>query len=1370
MVLSNIQVLLEVKYGTVIRRWLSSAIVPLGENPSTFNISGEAVIAKYETKTRSSKYAFSTSSDDIIGKVCVCGSFDTRSADEAVEYASDYGAQALLVRNEPDIGVTIPTMLMSDEQFKYIEDHPRATISAVYISGSYTSIDATLRIQKMSSEMSTESSNQSIQLKRKMFVPTTMLNNTISDLDFRTIIQAHPFRTDKIISDLGEDVSGKICLFETIHSGDADRAIQLATEHGASALILCCKDSPDWSNLTIPSLTIGKDDFEELKRTGLLSKDLGVTISYGEVDTVIEQRKDPPSSIPLDRHQTQESQQERDPPESTSFSARVINYAKKAFLGYSPKSKEEFKAIISKGTSWSYDGPGSSSFREAMSILDRIRKVDSSDDQEKELKVLIQTVHEMTQRIEFVGDVLVLLFCAHILSVKESMRIRLPTFELFNAMIVIMNRIIIDPEVSPPKNNNDRQVLDRCMIQLVQHIANQQSRISNHTTFVVNALWIRVYICDELRDGIWKDLGRVTSLKYIESHKETILQFMEPHKFNTVVLTSIPSDLIDICIFFQETKVPILPSALQKLKELYERNKLTREMWKSKIDDTRELTMLDLIGRLSVRGKGEIAKQVIIRSVIDRASFGSTNSFQELFIIYSSLKTSHKNYDMVCDVIKESICTSLESRLRSCPTPEDVSSIFQSALCYLLMNKKCWGSLMAFAKASHKEESNFELFGHIYLFICQMEHEDQLAYVNELINTICHCIKSTKRSKDAYAVAAFQVASKWRDIFSSPEEQTLSIRPHLGKLIISETGIASTLRRDPSMLYDIPSFQIDNDGNSLLDILVCELVQDLNAQCSKIEDAVSLCNGINSVHAQESSLGKVASDSILKSFASWNPTSLCELLEVDGSTLVQAYTLLSSLSHGDVEKGIEFSNKIKSIVLRWKSSYNNDDCDEVQLGIISRALTEEKRKALENVSEVDFPTKTEIKKKISSIKNIIEEIRSLLTIHSLKDEAPISHSILDLATAYRVNTNDGSLFSELISTFFCGIDPIISLASLNESKDIVASFLKEHERELQAAVHFLSNKSVLFEHQVGTWTSIQFTEELSGKISSALDYFQELFSSSVTFSVIELAAQVITEENVCAENELRVISSFQPLSIDDNDWLLCIFRSIAMAQMLSPLNKFIDCCKTHRFMFVTSDDNFTELANICETLLSEKAGLLDLNECNNIGQRIADILVPHSKSLDLEDRFKSCLPTLHFFDALRFCSSVFSMAKERMWFGEEGLKTFYKEWTNVSNVFKSGQLFENELLDRLEPTIRIISAVGGELNCSSVESLIHTLQHNRDIDKLDEMRLVQANICKVQVGTILPVMMFCLLCFSTHQTCCNLFRLGLTGLVRRRLR
>ena len=286
---------------------------------------------------------------------------------------------------------------MSQEHFRYFKDLPAAIISAVYISGSYEVIDVALTIQRMSTEP-----DRPFQWKSKMYVPTSMIEKTVSGLEFKMLIGA-PFYRDgrsKCIASFvsSQEMSGKICLVDVIYPGDSDRAVELATECGASALFIYGNWGPGWSKLTLPAIAIDGKQHEALKKAGLGSGDLCVTISYDKDSTFAEDiklsssqprsRVDPPSHPPPQRPR-QQAKREPNEPKGNWGIFSWVGKASKASFGYTPKSKEEFDAIVRDGTSWSYDGPNPASFRNAMHILDRVRNLGSPDEQRDEVALLI---------------------------------------------------------------------------------------------------------------------------------------------------------------------------------------------------------------------------------------------------------------------------------------------------------------------------------------------------------------------------------------------------------------------------------------------------------------------------------------------------------------------------------------------------------------------------------------------------------------------------------------------------------------------------------------------------------------------------------------------------------------------------------------------------------------------------------------------------------------------------------------------------------------------------------------------------------------------------------------------------------------------
>eukprot|EP00804_Cyclotella_cryptica_P028784 CCRYP_018738-RA/>CCRYP_018738-RA protein AED:0.47 eAED:0.47 QI:153/1/0.66/1/0/0/3/0/353 len=351
---SHIQVRIEIEHGSVVKRWLSTAVAPPDQKrmPS-IRVAGETFILESEGKTRSKTYSFSASSE-ASGKILVYDSFDQRSAEEALLFAKKVGAQALFATHQPNAAVTIPTILMSQKYFEFIKSLPSSSsVSVVSLCGSVKDIDVTLKAQHVSTE------RKAFVWKSKMFVPTSILDETTSNLTFGIMMDATRFifrdANEKI--DAGDDrFSGKVCLFTNLRPGDANRAVRIAMEHGAKALIICGRETPELSDIALPVIAnIDRDQLLHLEKAGFMtfSSDLGLSISYGEPGEVTANQKsdqssiksagkvDPPSGSPPRNHQPQ-----GDPPGSQGYVSTFIGHAWKAGSGVVKAGSEAVKKVF----------------------------------------------------------------------------------------------------------------------------------------------------------------------------------------------------------------------------------------------------------------------------------------------------------------------------------------------------------------------------------------------------------------------------------------------------------------------------------------------------------------------------------------------------------------------------------------------------------------------------------------------------------------------------------------------------------------------------------------------------------------------------------------------------------------------------------------------------------------------------------------------------------------------------------------------------------------------------------------------------------------------------------------------------------------
>lgn len=893
--------------------------------------------------------------------------------------------------------------------------------------------------------------------------------------------------------------------------------------------------------------------------------------------------------------------------------------------------------------------------------------------------------------------------------------------------------MIIDKEEFKVKLGfQDRKKIDERILYLTTRLSHQPSNTSSHSRFVLNAIWIRSFICGDFDGKPWEDLWKVTSLKYIESQEEVILSFMEPVHFNSLLVTSVArdSDLPDLCKLFgrrvaRNEAIHIHPKALARLQTMYEKHRSAPGVWQGMFGELKEVTILNVIEKFVVK---KDSKRGIIKRVIEGASFESVRSYDSIKAIFHSLSCQHDIYGMAKKQIEKSVTDSLSYIRRNHPTLKDVSDLIKSSIGWALDNKEGWSALMRFLQRNNVLKRDYvaltELFADIYdvLLRGSRHFNDRKTEYERVI------VESVQSAKDKFALAAafFQIAIERQDIFTGPDE---SLCPQIAKIIIDQTGLASIVRTSPEKMLEIPSFELNAGSNEIFSqCLAGEFIKTLTMQCSNINLAVEFCTSASFIDSNL--VTDIASDILINSFSNWQPSNLQDLLEVEAVTLEQVYKL--SIRYSQEGSAPFYAQKLKTIVSRWAMQYARDGQDADQLSTVMSYWTKDKRDALVAIGGESFPTKDELEKKILEIDNVIQTIRSKLVFHAKKNGSVTEVSIRDLAAAYRVDTSSDTALSKL-TAFFDVQTPTRPLSYLHSEHDRVDTLVTKHARELHAAAYFLSNKSSLFQSGIGSWAQISFDDFLSAT-STCLDKLEMLLSPAALLPQISEAAQVILQAKVNVEQELEVIKSFEHIAIDGSIPSSYLQHSMTIATMAGPIRSFIDCCTAYQFLFTTADALFAELTCISDQLNEDESIEMNVSKCYEVGCRIADILAPDTDSLNLSDRLNGLKFAFNFLDALRFCSGTFQVAKERMWFGEDGLQTFYKEYSNVSNMFTSNQeSYESEILDRLEPTIRVVSTIGGALTCTSVAAFLSTLKSHDDIGKVEEMRLVQSNICKIQV-------------------------------------
>jgi hypothetical protein len=204
------------------------------------------------------------------------------------------------------------------------------------------------------------------------------------------------------------------------------------------------------------------------------------------------------------------------------------------------------------------------------------------------------------------------------------------------------------------------------------------------------------------------------------------------------------------------------------------------------------------------------------------------------------------------------------------------------------------------------------------------------------------------------------------------------------------------------------------------------------------------------------------------------------------------------------------------------------------------------------------------------------------------------------------------------------------------------------------------------------------------------------------------------------------------------------FKTVALMSLFSdPLDRFVKFCHQFKFSVVQSDPSFRQLEAVAMSLVSEEVVGLDAAECMDFSARLAGLLCPgivgQSSITELRSQVEDTLPCISTLGALSTHSEIWTFAREMNWFGREGLKRFYAEYNNCTNVLLGNTAsYEMSVLYALQPTIRAVSLIGSLHGETSLGAFLDALQASSDVKKCSQggassdLNQVQSNLSQIR--------------------------------------
>ena len=269
---------------------------------------------------------------------------------------------------------------------------------------------------------------------------------------------------------------------------------------------------------------------------------------------------------------------------------------------------------------------------------------------------------------------------------------------------------------------------------------------------------------------------------------------------------------------------------------------------------------------------------------------------------------------------------------------------------------------------------------------------------------------------------------------------------------------------------------------------------------------------------------------------------------------------------------------------------------------------------------------------------------------------------------------------------------------------------------METAAYFLRIPSFLFRSEMFDIGNKLSLDDFFENITSFTHKFRNIFHDQAgIFNSVKEIVSVVKAGRCDLHREISLLLDCLALEITNEE--VKMFHIVAiLTEILMPLSHFVSFCKQLKFNFTKIDRSFHEIENISVSLSEEKVNDWTVDEILQISSKICNKLLatpnneiskyPNSRDM------KSVLDLLCVISDISRHVEVWIFIREMKWFGKDGLKQFYKEYNNVTNVLLSGDKssFEMSVLDCLESIARYYSEIGNLTNADTLNEFLTSIK------------------------------------------------------------
>jgi hypothetical protein len=476
-------------------------------------------------------------------------------------------------------------------------------------------------------------------------------------------------------------------------------------------------------------------------------------------------------------------------------------------------------------------------------------------------------------------------------------------------------------------------------------------------------------------------------------------------------------------------------------------------------------------------------------------------------------------------------------------------------------------------------------------------------------------------------------------------------------------------------------------------------------------------------------LRDLAEQRFVEAFEKWNPQRLAAFREAE-EVVIDALQLQILATPDQEEKDTKESRTLTfdcrahvcQLLKTWHEQYESDDLAKCDLEEILELVETKSWRKLADYSRENFPAKDEIKLKLAELNSLENSILQKLTI--VDDKQKITLPIL--LKEYKCKPCNDEIIHKILKLIGYLFEPISVLQPKRSLRDIrfadalVGDFLAESRCALQLCAHFKFYPSVIFRK------SIFFAKEmhesfrsLKSCVDEAIVIIEKSFGPSSDYQGVLRAWQMLLDVQSLESTDVE----FESLT-GCSEFTLCAsdietFRTISLlSDLSSPITQFFEASEHFGFSICSHDTTFLQLKRLCSSFYDGSENARSREQCIKFAHKLNSIFSGCELigSQGGNDTLREVLPILKLFSIIRSYPGVWICAEQMGWFGEVGLKRFYSEHSNVTNVLLGNSVsYEMSILDSMEPSIRLVSTLAGYTHLEQMQTLLAELRSNDDV-------------------------------------------------------